>query len=202
VPEIRGDVLLAVLTCRDVRVLEPPLRRPDERGTQALNRTRTTERDRCGGGPGHDHHGHPADEDPEPEPAVVVASDVDVVDIGQQARGEDQAYGRHVPQPLRRRDADQQHDEPDGQEPQQVDRAPAHADPRGDPGGSGTEPAQMSTSTTSWPGVTPAYRIRLSCGRTHRKAAASPARPDHVSVRGWLDSWLAGRLRDSPATSC
>jgi len=95
VPEVRRDVLLAVLPRLGVDVLEEVLERTDDRLSDPLHDARVADGERRGGDPPDDDHHHRCGEEPEPHPTAVVASAVDMVEVDQQAGGEHEGHVKH-----------------------------------------------------------------------------------------------------------
>jgi hypothetical protein len=95
VPEVRRDVLLAVLARLGVDVFEQVLERTDDRLADALHDPGVTDGEWCGGDPPDDDHHHRRGEEPEPDPTVVGAPRVDMVEVDEQVRGEHQSHVDH-----------------------------------------------------------------------------------------------------------
>ena len=85
-PEVRRDVLLAVLTGLRIDVLEEVLHRSDDGLADTLHDAGVPKCERRRRDPGDDHDHHRCSEQPEPDPAAVGPSGVDVVEVNQQPR--------------------------------------------------------------------------------------------------------------------
>jgi len=93
VPEVRGDVPLAVPPGLGVDALKQVLHRTDDRLADPLHDAGVADREWGRGHPSGDDDDHRCGEQPEPDPAVVGPSRVDVVEVDQYPRRE---HERHV----------------------------------------------------------------------------------------------------------
>jgi len=95
VPEVRRNVLLAVLAGFGVDVLEQVLQRSDDRLPDALHDPGVADRERRRGNPPSNDDNHRRDEQPEPQPTAAGSPGVDMIEVDQQPGREHERHVEH-----------------------------------------------------------------------------------------------------------